>query len=137
MSTARSPRVRVDKQTIYDILDELRATIPEDIKQARWIVKKRREMLAEAEREAERIVEETRKRHTSWSPSTSSLARPSSQRTTSSKTPGPASARSASAPRTTPTRSSAPSSSTLSKFIAAIQRGRERLQGPDQPAEGG
>src|SRR5437763_1647753 len=46
-------QVRVDKEEIYDILDQMRATIPEEIKQARWIVKERQEMLAEAKREAE------------------------------------------------------------------------------------
>ena len=49
-------QVRVDKEEVYDILDQMRATIPEEIKQARWIVKERQEMLAEAKREAERIV---------------------------------------------------------------------------------
>jgi vacuolar-type H+-ATPase subunit H len=38
----------------------MRATIPEEIKQARWIVKERQEMLAEAKREAERVVKEAR-----------------------------------------------------------------------------
>src|SRR5436853_1523256 len=52
--------VRVDKEEIYDILDQMRATIPEEIKQARWIVKERQEMLAEAKREAERIIREAR-----------------------------------------------------------------------------
>src|SRR5205085_332345 len=33
-------QVRVDKEEIYDILDQMRATIPEEIKQARWIEKK-------------------------------------------------------------------------------------------------
>jgi len=55
-------QVRVDKEEIYDILDQMRATIPEEIKQARWIVKERQEMLAEAKREAERIVKEARER---------------------------------------------------------------------------
>src|ERR687891_652735 len=55
-------QVRVDKEEIYDILDQMRATIPEEIKQARWIVKERQEMLAEAKREAERIVKEARDR---------------------------------------------------------------------------
>src|SRR2546421_8292000 len=55
-------QVRVDKEEIYDILDQMRATIPEEIKQARWIVKERQEMLAEAKREAERIVSEARER---------------------------------------------------------------------------
>src|SRR6476659_10951556 len=53
---------RVDKEEIYDILDQMRATIPEEIKQARWSVKERQEMLAEAKREAERIVKEARER---------------------------------------------------------------------------
>ena len=53
-------QVRVDKEEIYDILDQMRATIPEEIKQARWIVKERQEMLAEAKREAERILKEAR-----------------------------------------------------------------------------
>ena len=52
----------MDKEEIYDILDQMRATIPEEIKQARWIVKERQEMLAEAKREVERIVKEARER---------------------------------------------------------------------------
>ena len=51
-------QVRVDREEIYDLLDQMRATIPEEIKQARWIVKERQEMLAEAKREAERAAEE-------------------------------------------------------------------------------
>src|SRR4026208_302634 len=44
-------QVRVDREEIYDLLDQMRATIPEEIKQARWIVKERPEMLAAAKRE--------------------------------------------------------------------------------------
>jgi vacuolar-type H+-ATPase subunit H len=53
-------QVRVDREEIYDLLDQMRATIPEEIKQARWIVKERREMIAEARREAERVAKEAR-----------------------------------------------------------------------------
>src|SRR5919108_4085331 len=59
---ALTDQVRVDKEEIYDILDQMRATMPEEIKQARWIVKERQEMLAEAKREADRIVKEARDR---------------------------------------------------------------------------
>src|ERR1041385_4186730 len=55
-------QVRVDREEIYDLLDQMRATIPEEIKQARWIVKERQEMLAEAKREAERIIKDARER---------------------------------------------------------------------------
>src|ERR671931_562512 len=41
-------QVRIDREEIYDILDQMRATIPEEIKQARWIVKERQEMLADS-----------------------------------------------------------------------------------------
>ena len=57
-------QVRIDREEIYDILDQMRATIPEEIKQARWIVKERQEMLAEAKREAERIIKEARDEQT-------------------------------------------------------------------------
>src|SRR5688572_7720435 len=53
-------QVRIDREEIYDILDQMRATIPEEIKQARWIVKERQEMLAEAKRETDRILGEAR-----------------------------------------------------------------------------
>ena len=53
-------QVRVDREEIYDLLDQMRATIPEEIKQARWIVKERQEMLAEAKREVDRIIAEAR-----------------------------------------------------------------------------
>ena len=53
-------QVRVDREDIYHILDEMRATIPEEIKQARWIVKERQEMLAEAKREVDRLLAEAR-----------------------------------------------------------------------------
>ena len=50
--------VMIDREEIYDLLDQMRSTIPEEIKQARWIVKERQEMLAEAKQEAERVVAE-------------------------------------------------------------------------------
>jgi septum formation inhibitor MinC len=53
-------QVRIDREEIWEILDQMRATIPEEIKQARWIVKERQEMLSEAKRESERLLEEAR-----------------------------------------------------------------------------
>ena len=53
-------QVRIDREEIWEILDQMRHSIPDEIKQARWIVKERQEMLGEAKREAERIVQEAR-----------------------------------------------------------------------------
>src|SRR6266545_4677614 len=52
-------QVRIDREEIYEILDQMRATIPEEIKQARWIVKERQERLAE--RQAQDILEDARR----------------------------------------------------------------------------
>ena len=52
--------VMIDREEIYDLLDQMRSTIPEEVKQARWIVKERQEMLAEAKRECDRILQEAR-----------------------------------------------------------------------------
>jgi cell division septum initiation protein DivIVA len=40
----------------------VRAQYPDELKQARWIVKERQEMLEEAEKEANRVLEEARDR---------------------------------------------------------------------------
>ena len=127
-------QVRVDKEEIYDLLDQMRATIPEEIKQARWIVKERQEMLAEAKREAERIVKEARERQ---------------ERLISNEEVMKAAERAAediieeAQAREREIRLGAEDYAdeilntleiNLSKFIAAVQRGRERLQGRDESA---
>ena len=130
-------QVRVDKEEIYDILDQMRATIPEEIKQARWIVKERQEMLAEAKREAERIVKEARERQTqlvSQQEVTRNAERAAEEIIEDARG------------REREIRLGAEDYAdeilntlevNLSKFIAAVQRGRERLQGRDEPAEVG
>jgi cell division septum initiation protein DivIVA len=127
-------QVRVDKEEIYDLLDQMRATIPEEIKQARWIVKERQEMLAEAKREAERILKEGRERV---------------ERLISDEEIVKAAERAAedivedARAHEREIRLGAEDyadeildtlETNLSKFIAAVQRGRERLQGSDEPA---
>lgn len=52
----------VDPEKVFEIIDEIRAQFPDELKQARWIVKERQEMLEEAEKEANRILEEARDR---------------------------------------------------------------------------
>ena len=130
-------QVRIDREEIYDILDQMRATIPEEIKQARWIVKERQEMLAEAKREAERLVGEAREQ----------AAREASQQEIVKQAERQAAELMAEAKRRErEVRLGAEDYAdeilntlevNLSKFIAAVQRGRERLQGKDEPAEVG
>jgi cell division septum initiation protein DivIVA len=52
----------IDVEKVYEIIDEVRGNFPDELKQARWIVKERQEMLEEAEKEANRVLEEARDR---------------------------------------------------------------------------
>src|SRR4051795_9729566 len=128
-------QVRVDRDEIFDILDQMRATIPEEIKQARWIVKERQEMLAEAKREAERIVKEARERQTQLV---------SEQEVTKQAERAAEDIIEDARGREREIRLGAEDYAdeilntlevNLTKFVAAVQRGRERLQGKDEPAE--
>lgn len=46
----------VDREAAFEIIDQMRQTIPEELKQARWIVKERQSMLDEARNESDRIL---------------------------------------------------------------------------------
>ena len=129
-----SDSVRVDKEEIYDILDQMRATIPEEIKQARWIVKERQEMLAEAKKEAERIIKEARERQERLigeEEVTKQAERAAEDIVEEAQA------------REREIRLGAEDYAdeilntleiNLSKFIAAVQRGRDRLAGRDEAA---
>ena len=50
----------VDRDAAFDLIDQMRQAIPEELKQARWIVKERQSMLDEARSESDRIVQQAR-----------------------------------------------------------------------------
>lgn len=56
-----SASVLVNKDEVLELVDGMRNTLPEEIKQARWVVKDREELLAKARRDAEVIVDDARK----------------------------------------------------------------------------
>ncbi|MBN8869263.1 MAG: ATPase [Solirubrobacterales bacterium] len=128
-------QVRVDREEIYDLLDQMRATIPEEIKQARWIVKERQEMLEEAKRESERVVREAREqqaRLVSDEEVTKQAERAADEIVEDARA------------REREIRLGAEDYAdeilntlevNLQKFTAAVQRGRDRLAGRDEPLE--
>jgi cell division septum initiation protein DivIVA len=129
-----SGEVRVDKEKLSDLLDEMRATIPEELKQARWIVKEREEMLGAAQREAERILGEAHERQSELVVE-HHLRHQAELATEDIINHARAEEREI---RVGAEDYADEILSTLeinlSKFIAAVQRGRERLQHPDEPA---
>ena len=50
----------VNREEILALLQEARSEIPEEIRQARWVVKDREELLAKARRDGEAIIEKAR-----------------------------------------------------------------------------
>jgi vacuolar-type H+-ATPase subunit H len=125
--------VMIDREEMYDILDQMRSTIPEEIKQARWIVKERQEMLAEAKQEAERVLKEAQERADRLASETEvvRLAERNAEQVMEDARE-----------RERETRLGAEDYAdevlgnleiNLDKFIGAVRRGRERLQG--RPAD--
>lgn len=53
-------KVVIDEDIILDYLDRIRALLPEEIRQAKWIAKERERLLEEAAREKERLIEDAR-----------------------------------------------------------------------------
>jgi len=50
-------KVIINEDILYNFLDKLRATMPEAIREAEWILREREKMISEAEKEAETIIE--------------------------------------------------------------------------------
>lgn len=55
-----SGKVMVDKEEILEIIKEIRIKLPDEIKQAVWIKDERQRILAEAQKEADTIVNEAK-----------------------------------------------------------------------------
>ncbi|MGN6380036.1 MAG: ATPase [Gaiellales bacterium] len=122
-----SNQVRLDRDEIEDIISHMRATIPEEIKQARWIVKERQEMLAEAKREAERLVSEARE-HASREASQQEVVKLAERQAEDIVADARRKARELRMGADDYADSILENMETnLTKFLAAVQRGREQL----------
>ena len=50
----------LNRDEVLDLIEDLKSSLPDEIKQARWVVKDREELLAKARRDAEAMVEQAR-----------------------------------------------------------------------------
>ncbi|HUH07715.1 MAG TPA: hypothetical protein VML96_07905 [Egibacteraceae bacterium] len=55
-----SASVMINRKEFDDILELLRANLPEELRQSRWVIKEREEVLAQAVRDAEQVVADAR-----------------------------------------------------------------------------
>lgn len=51
-------RVLVDEDKLFDYLDRIRASMPEEMRQAKWILQERDKVITDSQREAVRIIED-------------------------------------------------------------------------------
>ena len=126
--------VRVDKEELSDLLDQLCVALPEELKEARWIVKERDEMLAAAGREAERILGEAHERQTQLVAEHQLVGQAELAREEIIDDARAEEREIRLGAEDYADEILGTFETNLSKFIAAIQRGRERLQGADVPA---
>jgi vacuolar-type H+-ATPase subunit H len=53
-----STSVLVNREEVLELIQETRAALPEEIKQARWVVKDREQLLTKARKDAESIIQQ-------------------------------------------------------------------------------
>ena len=50
----------LNRDELLELVEQMKKSLPEEVKQARWVVRDREELLAKARRDAEKIVEDAR-----------------------------------------------------------------------------
>ncbi|MDI6799182.1 MAG: ATPase [Actinomycetota bacterium] len=125
--------VIINEQRIFEFVDEMRASLPDELKEARWIVKEKNEILAEAEKEANAIIDDAKRRALDMTSETEIVKLSEAQASeiiTSAKE------------KEREIRLGAEDYAdemlanlevNLGKLLSAVQRGRDRLQGKTQP----
>ena len=119
----------VDPDKVYEIIDEIRAQFPDELKQARWIVKERQEMLEEAEKEANRVLEEAKNRADSIASEQEVVRLADAQAADIMDKARAAEREIRLGAEDYADEVLGTLESNLDKFLSAVQRGRERLQG--------
>ena len=54
-------RVLVDEDRLLDFLDRIRTSLPEELRQAKWVIQEREKVITDSKREALRIMEDAEK----------------------------------------------------------------------------
>lgn len=54
-------KVMVEEDRLLDLLDRIRTTMPEEIRQAKWIIQEREKVLSDSQKEAMRILDDAQR----------------------------------------------------------------------------
>lgn len=130
-----SDKVMIDREEIFEIIDHLRESVPAEIKEARWIVKEKQQHLQEAEKEAQRIIAEAREKAQKLA-SEDEIVKEAQRQAQEIIDSAKAKEREIRmAAEDYADELFANLEANLSKLLAAVQRGRDRLQGRVTPRE--
>lgn len=54
-------KVMVDEELILDMMDRIRTTLPEEIRQAKWIIQEREKVITDTKKEAGKLIEDAQR----------------------------------------------------------------------------
>jgi vacuolar-type H+-ATPase subunit H len=130
-----SDKVMIDREEIFEMIDHLRESVPAEIKEARWIVREKQQHLQEAEKEAQRIIAEAREKAQKLA-SEDEIVKEAQRQAQEIIDSAKAKEREIRmAAEDYADELFANLEANLSKLLAAVQRGRDRLQGRLTPRE--
>ncbi len=61
MKVPLTKRVMLDEDRLLDCMDRIRTTLPEEIRQAKWVIQEREKVMSETKKEAGKIMEDAQK----------------------------------------------------------------------------
>lgn len=124
-----SKKVMVDQEEVFQIIDRLREALPSEIKEARWIIKQKQQQLEDAEKEAQKIIAEAHERAQKMASESEIVKEAKKQAQEIIENARAKSKEIERAAQDYADEMFANLEANLSKLLAAVQRGRERLQG--------
>ena len=58
----QNDKIIIDPEDLYQLIDQIRSSVPDDIKDAQWVKKEEEQIKKKAQEDYERIIEEARQR---------------------------------------------------------------------------
>lgn len=130
-----SNKVLIDPEEFYSLIDKLREALPTEIKEARWIIKQKQQQLEEAQREAQKIIAEAQEKAKKLA-SESEIVKEAKRQAQEIIENARAKEREIrKAAEDYADEMLANLEANLGKLLAAVQRGRDRLQNKITPRE--
>jgi len=130
-----SNKVLIDPEEVFRLIDSLREALPTEIKEARWIIKQKQQQLEEAQREAQKIIAEAKEKARKLA-SESEIVKEAKRQAQEIIENARAKEREIrNAAEDYADEMLANLEANLGKLLAAVQRGRDRLQSKITPRE--